>query len=56
MILLAQGSAAATALTAAGVTPLAGLHPAMGLAVLLLALAGTALFAIPAADPAPGPT
>ncbi len=37
------GSAAATALMAAGATPLAGLHLAMALGVVLLALAGAAL-------------
>ena len=38
------GSAAPTALTAVGATLPAGLYPAMFLAVVLLALAGTALY------------
>ncbi|MFJ9710080.1 DHA2 family efflux MFS transporter permease subunit [Streptomyces sp. NPDC101234] len=49
------GSAAATALMAAGATPLAGIHLAMALAVVLLALAGTALFATRAGNPAAVP-
>lgn len=49
------GSAAATALMAAGATPLAGIHLAMALAVVLLALAGTALFATRTAAPAAAP-
>ncbi|WP_260328494.1 hypothetical protein [Streptomyces sp. Ag109_O5-1] len=49
------GSAAATALMAAGATPLAGIHLAMALAVVLLTLAGTALFATRAGNPAAVP-
>ncbi|MFG2942013.1 hypothetical protein [Streptomyces sp. NPDC048282] len=40
---------------AAGATPLAGIHLAMALAVVLLALAGTALCATRTAAPAAAP-
>jgi hypothetical protein len=49
------GSAVATALMAAGATPLAVIHLATALAVVLPALAGTALFATRAGGPAPVP-
>lgn len=49
------GSAAATAQMAAGATPLAGIHLAMALAVVLLGLAGTALLATRAGQPAAVP-
>ncbi|MFF5146429.1 MFS transporter [Streptomyces sp. NPDC013157] len=49
------GSAAASALMAAGATPLAGVHLAMALAVVLLALAGTALFTTRTGNPAAVP-
>ncbi|MGW1877021.1 hypothetical protein [Streptomyces sp. NPDC001975] len=49
------GPAAATALMAAGATPPAGIQLAMALAVVLLGLAGTALFATRAGQPAAVP-
>ena len=48
----ALGSTAATALMAAGTTPLAGIHLATARAVVLLALAGTVLVATRATAPA----